>query len=172
MVKSLPRKVDIYFLTEFLNPRWNPTNTVGFDPTAEDSTALYNADSFDKVSDRYPQFTVQDAGVDAATETTYDYLTSDGPGQNRDGTLTAQIRVEDTQDGYTADSNTYNAVNAERLATLIRQEIERICIDNPTGGDTEFSFVGSTEDEIGDTGETTERTRRAACTISYGWLRD
>lgn len=174
MVQSLPRKVDIYFLTEFLHQYWNPANVVGFDPTAAEDTesVVYNADSFDKVSDRYPQFTIQDAGVDSGTATTYDFLGTTGPGQNRTGTLTAQVRVEDSDTGYTGDSSTYSAVDAERLATLLRQEIERVIQDNPTGGNTEFSFVGSTEDEVPDTGDTTQRTRRAGCTISYGWVRE
>lgn len=176
MTQALPRKPDVYFLTEFLIERWDPSNTVGFDPTANpgDEAFLDTADSFNKTGDGYPQFTVQTTGEESSGGTTsYDYLTNNGPGQNRNGTLTAQVRVEDTDDGsgYTGDATTYGAVDAERLATLIRQEIERICQDNPTGADTEFSFVGSNENHVPDETDSTLVVRRAGCTLSYGWLR-
>jgi len=176
MTQALPKQADLYFLQDFLAPLWDETNTVGFNPNTTTGDGVLRADtSFNKLGDTYPQFTVQTTGEESSGGTTsYDYLTNDGPGQNRNGTLTAQVRVEDTDDGsgYTGDSGTYSAVEADRLATLIRQEIERICIENPTGADTKFSFVGSNANHVPDETNNTLAVRREALTLSYGWFRD
>jgi hypothetical protein len=177
MTQVLPKEADLYFITEILIENWDASNTVGFDPGAPEGTeaALPWADSFDKIDAPYPNFTVQTTGEESSGGTTsYDYLTDHGPGQNRNGTLTAQVRVEETDDGsgYTGDSGTYSAIGADRLATLIRQEIERICIENPTGADTEFSFVGSNANHVPNETGNTLTVHREGAAISYGWPRD
>lgn len=177
MTDSLPKKADLYLLQDFIAPRWDASNTVGFDPNSTSGDSVLRADtSFTKLGDFYPQFTIQTTGEESSGgESSYDYLTNSGPGQNRNGTLTAQVRVEDTEDddvGYTGDASTYSAVSAERLALLIRQEIERICLANPTGADTEFHFVGSNANHVPDEFGDTRVVRREGLNISYGWLRD
>jgi len=176
MTQALPKKPDLYFLQEFIAPRWDATQTVGFDPNTTSGDGVLRADtSFSKLGDTYPQFTIQTTGEESSGgATSYDYLTNAGPGQNRNGTLTAQVRVEDKENGsgYTGDSGTYSAVSAERLSTLIRQEIERICIENANGADTEFSFVGSNENHVPDETNNTLAVRREGATLSYGWTRD
>lgn len=176
MTQSLPKEPARYFMQEILGPNWDPTNVVGFDPNSTSGESeLRIDDSFEKLGDYYPQATVQKTGEESSGgESSYDYITTTGPGQNRNGTLTVQVRVEDTDDGsgYTGDSNTYSAVSAERLSVLIRQEIERVCLANPTGGNTEFSFIGSNENQVPDDTSNTLAVRRAGATLSYGWLRD
>jgi hypothetical protein len=177
MTQALSKEADLYFLTEILIPNWDPSQTVGFDPGAAEGTEAHLpwADTFNSLGQEYPQFTVQTSGEESSGGTTsYDYLTNSGPGQNRNGTLTAQVRVEETDDGsgYTGDSATYGAVGADRLATLIRQEIERITLENPTAGNTEFSFVGSNANEVPDETGNTLTVYRSGATISYGFLRD
>lgn len=177
MTQALPKEADLYFITEILIPNWDATNTVGFDPgaSAGSDAALPWADTFDKLGESYPQFTVQTTGEESSGGTTsYDYLTNAGAGQNRNGTLTAQVRVEETEDesGYTGDSGTYGAVGADRLATLIRQEIERVTLENPTAGTTEFSFIGSNANDVPNETSSTLTVHREGATLSYGWLRD
>lgn len=174
MTQALPKKPDLYFLQDYVAPRWDATNTVGYDPNTTSGDGVLRADTtFTKLGDYHPQFTIQTTGEESSGgASSYDYLTASGPGQNRNGTLTAQVRVEDTDGGYTGDSATYSAVSAERLALLIRQEIERICLQNPTGADTQFSFVGSNANHVPDEMNNTRVVRREGATLSYGWLRD
>lgn len=177
MVENLPRKPDVYLLKNIILPNWDPTNVVGFDPNAavSDDAFIDWADSFNKVGEFYPQFTIQTTGAESSGgETTYDFIGTNGPGQNRLGSLEAQVRVEDTKDSdtrYTGDSTTYSAVDAERLATLVRQEIERIIRANPTGASTDFATLGSNENNIPDEKQSTRVVRRAGVTIQYSWVR-
>lgn len=177
MTQALPKEADLYFLTEVAIPNWDPSRVVGFDPGAAEGSEAFLpwSDSFNDLGESYPQFTVQTTGEESSGgESSYDYITNMGPGQNRNGTLTAQVRVEETDDGsgYTGDSSTYSAVGADRLATLIRQEIERITLANPTAGNTEFSFVGSNANHVPNETSSTLTVHREGATISYGWLRD
>lgn len=176
MTQALPKTPDLYVLQDFIAANWQASNTVGFDPNTTSGEGVLRADtSFNDLGDYYPQFTIQATGTEGSGgETTYNYLTDHGPGQNRDGALTAQVRVQETNDGsgYTGDSSTYSAVDAERLCTLIRQEIERICLENPLGGNTVLSFVGSNENHIPNETGSTLTVYRAGATLSYGWLRD
>lgn len=177
MVENLSKQPQIHFLQDLLKVKWKPANVVGYDVTVTSGESLIKADdSFEKLGEYYPQFTVQMAGDESSGgESGYDFISADGPGQNRLSTLTAQARVEDPLDkdvGYTGDSNTYAEVDAETLVELIRKEIERVCNDNPTAPGTDFSFVSAIHGQIPDESNSSRAIRKDGAVIQYGWLKD
>lgn len=187
MVDVLPENPEIHLMKSLLSPEWDESRVNGFDINASDGDPelLKTADSFDKLGEYYPQFTVQMAGDESPpTETGYEFLGTNGPGSNPTNTLTAQARVEDSDTAYTNTRSygdgTYNTsiygeykdLTADDLVELIRKEIDRICNSNPTGGNTEFSFVSSHHSQVPDTGDSTQPVRRDGAIISYGWIKE
>lgn len=175
MPPALPKRTAELILQDILLPAWTAANTQGYDPIATDGTYLASATSIDDVGRPYPSLVVSPSqpGV-ASGQTTYDFMTANGPGQNRGGTVVATARVQDTTDGsgYTTDDESYPAVDAAELAEQIIDEVERICLANPTGRTTDLSYLGShrPSDNPDDNNET-PTVRLAQCTIQYGWLR-
>lgn len=176
MTLSLPSKSDQYFIDQFLLPKWDKTNTKGYDPN---DSSLPTATSLSNVGAKYPTIVVQSSNEVSPGQTGYDYLdTADNrPGQTRNGSLVVTVRAEDGSDGpndaiYENDGS--SAVTAERIVTLIRQEIERIAgPDNATAQGTEFHYISSSP--TGDVPDDTDKdpvVRIEDTTVLYGWLRD
>lgn len=173
MSDSLPQKADQYFIDTILDPEWNDTNAKGYDAN---TAALPTATSISNVGAKYPQIVVQTGNETAPNQTGYDFLTNGGPGQTRTGTLIATIRAEDGEDGplqevYENDNSA--AVTAEDIVTLIRQEIERVTLANPTAGATEFTYLSAfpaadTPDDL----DSDPVVRQESVTINYGWIRE
>jgi len=105
MPTRLPKRPEQYFIDEVLLPEWQPSGAVGYDVTQSDPSAedfLPVATSLDGVGEVYPHLTVQRTTETAGGESGYDFMTADGPGQNRTGQLLVTARAEDTEDGYKA----------------------------------------------------------------------
>jgi len=173
MSDALPQKADQYFIDNFLDPDWDSTNTKGYDANTAD---LPTATSISNVGAKYPQIVVQTGNQTAPNETGYDFLTNNGPGQTRTGTLICTIRAEDGADGplqtlYENDGS--SAVTAEDIVTLIRQEIERVTLANSTASGTEWTYVSSfpasdTPDDL----ESDPVVRQESVTVNFGWIRE
>jgi len=110
MSLTLPQRPAQYFIDEVLLPSWEPTEAVGFDPSAAPGTEAFLpvATTLDTVGASYPSLVVQFSSENSGGESTYDYLTPDGPGQNRLGTLLITARAE-SERSYTGDSSTFAA---------------------------------------------------------------
>jgi len=174
---QLPESPDQYFINQILldGSSWHPSEVHGYDPngnTPADEAGFAYGTSLDNVGRYYPSLVIQYSNETAGGESTYQYITENGPGQNRNGSLTATVRVQDDQDGYTGDSSTYSAVDAETLADDLISQVEAVCQRNAAGADTKFAHVGSQRGP--DTPDDTDKdptVRLASCTISYSWLR-
>lgn len=173
MSDSLPQKADQYFIDEILDANWTAANVKGYDANTAD---LPTATSISNVGAKYPQIVVQTGNETAPNQTGYDFLTNDGPGQTRTGTLIATIRAEDGEDGplqeiYENDGSA--AVTAEDIVTTIRQEIEFVTLTNPAGGNSEFTYLSAfpaadTPDDL----DSDPVVRQESVTINYGWIRE
>lgn len=173
-VTTLPERAAQYFINQFIVPDWDATNVVGFDPSAAPGTEAHlgTGTTLDDVGAPNPSLVIQFSTETSGGETTYDYVTGNGPAQRRDGQLVATARCEVDPDGYTGDSGTYSAIDADELVTDIVDEVERICLDNPLGDTSEFGYVGSQRGpDAPDDRDADPTTRLATCTIVYGWLR-
>lgn len=175
MTLLLPEKPDEYFRQEFLLNYWDKTNTKGYDPS--DGT-MPTGTSLSNVGAKYPSIVVSFSNETSGGQTGYDYLdTADNrPGQTRQGSLVCTIRAEDDPEGpltgrYEKDGTT--AVTAQRIVTLIRQEIERICTENANAENTEFNFVSATPTaDVPDDLDQDPAVRIEDTTVLYSWLRD
>jgi hypothetical protein len=172
MTVSLPQKADQYFIDEILVPNWDKTNTKGYDAN---TAALPTSTSISNVGAKSPSIIVQSNNETSPNQTGYNFMTNSGPGQTRTGTLIATIRAEDGPDGPLQDvyeNDGTGAITAEEIVTLLRQEIERVTLANPTAGTTEFTYVstfpaGGTPDDL----DSDPAVRQESVTINYGWIR-
>lgn len=143
---ALPEAADTHFIKQVLRPYWDPTQVRGFDVTVDDlgkDAYLPDATTLDNVGSLYPSVVVTPSQPGATgNETTYDFLTTKGAGQNRTISLLATIRAEDADSGYVGDSGTYSSAAAETIVEEIATHIEDICIEHPVGGGSEFSYLG------------------------------
>lgn len=165
-----------YFIDNFLtSSKWDETETVGFDPGAATGTDAFlpHAPSLDRVGEYYPNLIVQNTNETSGGESTYDFVTNSGPGQNRTGTLLVTARAEDRNgDGYTSDAGTYTAITADELVARLIAEVEDICLDHPQGGTTDFAHLGSnTGADVPDNQTAPDTVRQEQCTVSYSWVR-
>lgn len=173
MTTSLPQKADDYFREQVLLPNWDKTNVKGYDPSTD---SLPTGTSISNVGAKYPNIVIQTAGETAGGASGYDYLKNNGPGQVRNGSLIATVRAQDGTDGpldtkYENDNSPQ--VTAEDIVTLVRQEIERICLHNPRGDSTEFTTLSSfTAADVPDDIDSDPAVRIEDVTINYSWLRD
>lgn len=192
MSLSLPQRPAKYFITEVLADAWQPADALGYDPTASPGetttitaaqTQQYGdvefgageydaggaflpvATSIDNVGAVYPSLVVSFSNETSGGESTYDYLTPNGPGQNRTGTLVATARAQDGLD-YRSDAD------AQAVVEALVDEVEAVCQRRAAGGSSEFQSLGSqrgpdTPDDFDD-----DPTVRLANTqIAYSWLR-
>lgn len=165
-------------IVDFLIGHWNPSNALGYDPAVEKPSAeafLPVATSIDNVGAVYPSLVVSFSNETTGGQTTYDFVTSDGPGQTRNGTVLATTRAQDRtadEPGYVGDSSAYSAVDAEAIDDVVLDEVERICQDNALAPGTDFSHLGSQPGpDAPDDFEGGDVVRLAQTQISYGWLR-
>lgn len=176
MSLQLPDDPDQYFISEILldGSSWDASETVGFTPNATPGSDAWFAygTSLDNVGSSYPSLVIQASNETSGGESTYQYMTSKGPGQNRNGSLVATARVQDSEDGYTGDSSTYDPVDAGTLASDIIDQVENVCSRNAAGADTQFQHLGAFPGpDAPDDREETPIVRMASCTIDYSWLR-
>lgn len=171
--QSLSQRAEQEFI-ELLLADWGPSEAVGFDLDDQpgDEGLLPVARSLESVGDSYPHLTVQRTNETSGGETTYDFLTTNGPGQNRTGQLLVTARAEVIQDGYTGDSATHSAVDAEAIVDRLIAAVENVCLRNPQGGDSSFSYCGSQRGaDAPDDYDPTPPVFIEQCTVAYGWIR-
>jgi hypothetical protein len=144
------------------------------DRPSDDPAALVDATSIDNVGSIYPSLIVSASQPGTSGgETTYDFLTDDGPGQNRTGSVLATARAEAGKD-YVGDSSTYSSTDAETIVDEIVSHVEDICFETAAGGSSEFSFVGSqrpSDVPLEDDASEGEVTWLAQVEIRFGHIR-
>lgn len=155
MSLTLPERPAQYFIDEVLLPSWDPSEAAGFDPQAApgDEAFLPVATSLDTVGASYPSLVVQFSSETTGGESTYDYVTPNGPGQNRRGTLLVTARAESERE-YVGDAANYTARSADDLVVDLIEEVEDVCQENATGsGGRRTLKVPSGETYVIETGE-------------------
>jgi len=173
MTLTLPDRPAKHFIDKVLLPSWDPAEAVGYDPQASpgEEAFLPVATSLDNVGAGYPSLVVQYSNETTGGESTYDYLTPDGPGQNRLGTLLITARAE-SERSYTGDSSTFAAEDAEDIAVTLIEATENLVQRNATGGGTEFQTLGSQRGpEAPDDTGVSPPVRLANTQVDYSWLR-
>lgn len=177
MTLRLPNRPE-QVIRDLLVDNWNPSNTAGFDPTQAAPSAddfLPISTSVTNIGQHYPNLVVTFSNETSAGDTSYNYLTTDGPGQVRDGSVIVTARTEETgRPAYTGDSDAFAELDAEAINQVLLDEVERIVIENANNpADTGMSYLGTvaTADAPDDL-DATPPVRIADRNISYGWLRD
>jgi len=177
MVLTLPDRPAKYFIDEVLLPGWDTdavTTAKGYDPGTNpgDEPFIPVATSIDNVGSVYPSLVVQFSNETSGGESTYDYLTSNGPGQNRTGTLLITARAQESDDGYTGDSATFPAEPADDIVVHLLEAVELIVQNAANGAGTEFETLGSQRGpDAADDTETDPTTRIENTQVLYSWLR-
>jgi len=176
MPLTLPSRPAQYFINEVLLPAWTPGDARGYDVTVTDPDAeafLPVATSINDVGAVYPSVVVQYSNETSGGESTYDFLTSDGPGQNRTGELIVTVRAQDREQDYTGDSATFAAVEADDIVVELTETVGAIVQQNAAGGDTDFQTLGSQRGpDIPDDYDQDPPVRLADVQVSYSWVRD
>jgi len=171
---SLPEPPDEYYIEEFLldGSSWHPSAVYGYDPNADYGESAWFAygTKLDNVGESYPSLIVSASNEVAGGESTYQYMTPEGPGQNRNGSLVATARVQEQDGDYsTPDGST---VKADTLADKLIDEVENVCARNAAGADSLFTSLGSQDGpDAPDDTEEKPYVRIQSCTISYSWRR-
>jgi len=163
------------FLTTLVANQWDGSRVQGYDPTASPGTDAYlpMKESLDKEDTPYPYVIIQNNGSESvANASGYSFLTTQGAGQSPSGELTVQVEADDGGGPYTGDGDTYSGVSADEIVELVREELSRICFENPTGGSSEFSVVSSFRNEVPDQRGSTNVVRTAGSTIQYDYIRE
>jgi len=175
MALTLPSRPAQYFITEVLLPGWQPSEARGFDVTLSDPSAeafLPVATSIDDVGAIYPSLVVQYSNETSGGESTYDFVTSNGPGQTRTGELLVTARAQDREADYVGDSAAYDAAEADDIVAELTEAVENVCQRNAGGGATEFQSLGSQRGpDIPDDYDQDPPVRLADVQISYSWTR-
>ncbi|QLH77453.1 hypothetical protein HZS55_09160 [Halosimplex rubrum] len=175
MPTRLPQKPAQAFIDQFLLQDWDPAGAVGYDTTASPGAEAFVdlATSVHKTGESFPTLVVQGSTETSGGASTYDFVTTNGPGQMRDGQLLVTARAEDQGgENYTGDSSTYAAVDAEDIVATLIDEVEDVCIRNANGGSSEFNALGS--QPVADAPNDYDETPTVLidqCTVSYSWDR-
>jgi len=170
MVTSLT-KPPALLIRDLLVSHWTPGNTAGFDPSITDPTdakflpisrGWYGVGQ--SGADPHVSLTNFGEGVIGGGQTGISAVKGDGSGvaQNRSGTGRATVFAEREQD--------YNDESAADVVDLIRTEIERIALANPTPGTLAYwstDWGGASTDT-----DVTPAVEMSAVSISYGYVRD
>jgi len=167
MSLSLPQRPAKYFITEVLADAWRPVDALGYDPTTkpDDDGFLPVATSIDNVGAVYPSLVISFSNETSGGETTYDYLTPNGPGQNRTGTLVATARA---QDGLTYRQS----ADAQAVVDALVEEVEAVCQRRAAAPTSEFQSLGSQRGpDVPDDFEDDPTVRLANAQVAYSWLR-
>jgi len=179
MSLTLPDRPAQHFINEVLIPGWDSrvVNIAdGFDLSASPGTEAFLpvATKLEDVGAAYPSLVVTFSNETSGGETTYDYLTPTGPGQNRTGSLVVTARAQDTDDGsgYTGDTRAADPQPAGDIVVDLIDGVEAVCQQAAAGGSSAFEFVGSQRAaNAPDDTDTEPPVRLANCTILYGYLR-
>jgi hypothetical protein len=174
MSLELPDRAAQHFIDELLVPEWSPSDALGFDPTAAvgSDAFLPVATSLSNVGAGYPSLVVQYSNETSGGESTYDFMTARGPGQNRQGTLLVIARAESEAGGYRGDA-AFSAAPARDVVVELVEEVERIATTNATGGTSAFRTVGSQRGpEAPDDTDVSPPVRIANCQVDYSYLRE
>jgi len=152
-----------------LESEWTPSNVRGYDVN---DGSLPLADSIENVGAVYPSLIIQFSSETSGGNTTYDYISSSGPGSNNNGELIATVRAQDDENNtpsYENDGGT--AVRADTIAYEIIQEVERITRDNATGADTDFGHLGGQRGpDAPDDLDESPPVRIEQFQVSYSWI--
>jgi hypothetical protein len=176
MALNLPDKPSQHFIDQVLLPGWDSSEARGFDVTGVqpgDEAFIPVAQTIDSVGAIYPSLIIQYSNETSGGESTYDYLTTNGPGQNRTGTLLATARAQDDEDGYTADSTAYSAADANDIAVELIEAVENVCQRRADAPNSDFSTIGSQRGpDVPDDLDEDPPVRIAQTEVRYSWLRD
>jgi len=174
-MSQLPDRPAKYFINQLLVPDWNPSIAKGYDLITNRNAEAYLpvATTIDNVSAVYPSLIVQYSNETSGGQSTYDFIGENGPGQLRQGTLLCTARAQDSDNGYTGDSNNFSAQPAHDIVQHIIEAVEQVAQDNAGGGGTEFEHIGSQRGpDAPDDDEEDGTVRIANCQISYSWIRE
>jgi len=133
------------FIDQALLEDWDPSGAFGFDVHAQpgDDAFVAVGESLEDVGEVYPSLTVSRTNETAPGSTGYNFVTEDGPGQDRTGQLLVTARAEVSQEGYTGDPATVDPVDAEDVVDELINEVEDVCLANATPESTEIGGLGS-----------------------------
>ena len=172
---TLPQQPAQYFIDEVLLGEWDPADARGYELLAQpgDEAFLPVAKQIDNVGAVYPSLVVQYSNETSGGQSTYDFMTADGPGQNRQGTLLATARAQDDQDGYSGDSATYDAVDADTIVGELTDAVESVCQRRADAPQTEFETIGSQPGpDVPTDYDEDPPVRLSQVEIRYSWVRD
>jgi len=188
---TLPSRPAQYFIDEVLLNEWRPRDALGYDLRANPDEEMFIpvATTIDNVGAVYPSLVVQYSNETSGGQSTYDFMTDNGPGQRRQGTLLATARAQDKQNGYQADlgwgeeawgDGTWSGedsttVSAEALVYFLTDAVENVCQRRADAPQTDFETLGSQPgpDVPVDYGQdgTEPPVRISQVEISYSWVR-
>lgn len=133
------------FIQQALLEDWQPDRAYGYDPRVDPGTDGFIpvGESLEDVGETYPSLTVARTNETAPGSTGYNFITADGPGQDRTGQLLVTARAEASQEGYSGAPGTIDPVDADDLVDELINEVEDVCLANATPEDTEFNGLGS-----------------------------
>ena len=175
MALTLPARPPQHFIDELLLPEWQSSDARGYNiqgvqPGDEDFMPV--ATSIDDVGAVYPSLVISFSSGSSGGDSTYDYLTPSGPGQERTVSLLATARAQDRESDYTGDSATYSAAEAEDIVVDIIEAVENVCQRNASPSASEFHAVGSQRaSDAPDDLDEDPPVRIAQCEIRCSWLR-
>jgi hypothetical protein len=162
------------FIDQALLQDWTPDGAIGYDVQAAHGEEGFVAvgESLDDVGETYPSLTVQRTNETAPGSTGYNFITAEGPGQDRSGQLLVTARAEASQEGYSGDSSQHDPVDAEDLVDELINEVEDVCLANATPEDTEFNGLGSYRGaDAPNDDDATPTVFIEQCVVLYSWSR-
>jgi hypothetical protein len=142
---NLSQRPARHFIEQILLPEFRSVEARGFEVSGVspgDESFLPVATTIDNVGAVFPSLIISFSNETSGGETTYDFLTSKGPGQRRQGTLVATARAE-VRDGYTGDADAFAPIPARDLVVQITDAVENVCQRRATGLGSEFETIGS-----------------------------
>jgi len=175
MPRQLPERPDKYIINEVLVPNWDTSDALGYDPTAQPGTDahLTTATTVDNVTAHDPSLIVSYSNETTTGESTYEFITANGPASRPVGTVIVTARAESDPDGYTGDAGTYNAISGDDLVVTLIEAAENAAHTIPDGGTTDLEFVGVERGPDAPHDFDTDPTVYQANTrIRYGYLSD
>ncbi|WP_143824976.1 hypothetical protein [Natronoarchaeum philippinense] len=162
------------FIDQALLEDWDPAGAVGYDVHASPGEEAFIpvGESLEDVGETYPSLTVQRTNETAPGSTGYNFITAEGPGQDRTGQLLVTARAEASQEGYTGNSSQHDPVDAEDVVDELINEVEDVCLANATPLDTEFNSLGSYRGaDAPDDYDATPTVFLEQCVVLYSWSR-
>lgn len=165
----LPKRAASLILEDVLASNWDPTNSHGWGLPGSGATSTITAGtSLSDITETHPSLVVTPENETVAGASGYSYLSQSGPLQDRDGSVVATIRVEHER---TYDYNG-SSISAERLAYLIRAEIERIGTDRSVTDNTDlYNLSAFPAGSVTDEREDVPATEVVSVALPYNWIK-